>query len=233
MSGKLVGEVLDAAEAGHLDGLSRPAFHALLAIAEKCHHQTRQGSVRKVRIQAAIYVGNSTRTADRAIRELKAAGLVQVVKRGFKAPGGKSLAPIYQLAELSPPKVAEATGEAFAKTGEAFAKTGQAFATQGGVLDGSIDGSIDGERGALPPPAELSPYCQEHPGGTDHNCRACGTARTRHEAWTEEQRQRDEAERSRIRAAIDACSNRCDDFGRLDDFTDCPHHPNFRTGATS
>ena len=172
MSGQLVGEVLDAAEAGRLNGLSPAAFHALLAIAERCHHITRQGTVHKPRIQAAIHTHNSSRTADRAIRALKDAGRIRIVKRGYKAPNGASAPPIYELLtlpKLSPPKVAKASRQAFAKTGqnpdeafakseEAFAKTEQAFATQGGDLNGSINGSSNGEVPPYAPePETVSP----------------------------------------------------------------------------
>jgi hypothetical protein len=180
MSGQLVGEVLDAAEAGLLNGLSPPAFHALLAIAERCHHITRQGTVHKPRIQAAIHTHNSSRTADRAIRALKDAGRIRIVKRGYKAPNGASAPPIYELLtlpKLSPPKVAKASRQAFAKTGqnpaeafakseEAFAKTEQAFATQGGDLNGSINGSSNGEVPPYPPkPETASPQSVTKGGG--------------------------------------------------------------------
>ncbi|MGH3637330.1 MAG: hypothetical protein ACRDTS_25240, partial [Mycobacterium sp.] len=45
MSGQLVGEVLAASGAFRAAGLSERGFHALVAIAEKCHTQSRQGSV--------------------------------------------------------------------------------------------------------------------------------------------------------------------------------------------
>lgn len=156
MSGQLVGEVLDAAEAGQLDGLSRPAFAALLAIAERCHHISRQGTVRNGRIRAAIHEGNSVRTARRAIRELKDASLIRVVTRGYKAPNGEAKSSMYELLELVPPKAAEASNElvppklaqatdqACAKSGEACAKSERACAAQGGTIDGSLDGSLDG-----------------------------------------------------------------------------------------
>lgn len=159
MSGILVGEVIDAAEAGTLPALSRPAFSALIAIAEKADHKTRQGSVRQSRIRAAIYARNSPRTAVRAVKELKDAGLVTVVKRGFKAPDGSGAATVYQLATLNKAcatetacadqeahatQLASATGEAHAKSDEAHAKSAQAHATLGGAYDGFIDGSIDG-----------------------------------------------------------------------------------------
>jgi hypothetical protein len=145
MSGQLVGEVLDAAEAGQLDGLSRAAFHALLAIAERCHHDTRQGSVRRSRIQAAIYTNNGYRTASRAIRELKDAGIIRIVKRGYKSHG-RVAAPIYELTVLGTPKVSEATECA-------WDKTERAWDTLGVHLDGSIDGSTDGTEPPYPPKA--------------------------------------------------------------------------------
>lgn len=155
MSGQLVGEVLDAAEAGHLDGLSHAAFCALLAIAERCHHISRQGTVRRARIQAAIHTHNGYRTASRAIRELKDAGLIQIVKRGYKSHG-RTAAPIYELLELGTPKVSEATECAWDKSECAWDKSERAWDTLGVHLDGSIDGSIDG-RTPGPPKPETSP----------------------------------------------------------------------------
>ncbi len=171
MSGQLVGEVLDAAEAGHLDGLSRAAVAALLAIAERCHHVTRQGSVRRDRIQAAIHAGNSPRTVSRAIRELKNAGLVRIVKHGYKSHEAPSLATIYELSALyvhAPPKMAHAQGDVLSPKSDllspkqplAVAKIALAVATQGGALDGMSDGSLDGSldgavaRAGARPPAD-------------------------------------------------------------------------------
>lgn len=54
-------------------------------------------------------------------------------------------------------------------------------------------------------PCRYCPHCRKADGDTD-------TARRRVE----------------IRKAIDGC-RRCDEYGRLDDQSDCPHHENFRT----
>jgi hypothetical protein len=210
MSGQLVGEVLDAAEAGHLDGLSQGDLLALVAIAEKCGTENRQGSVRIGRIQAAM--GKSKRTAVRALERLKQRGHIHVVKRGFKSHG-VARASIYGLNVLAPPKVAQATDDACAtqdgvspnvlapKRPCACAKSECACATQGGVLDGSIDGSIDGGACATdganvpanpePPqeiPEEEQPeppeYCPAHmPHGTDGKCGPCGSYRKHHGKW--------------------------------------------------
>lgn len=51
-------------------------------------------------------------------------------------------------------------------------------------------------------------------------CRECAAARRDAE-------ERVVAEHAAIRRAIDGCPV-CDNVGRLDDLTDCPHHPNFR-----
>jgi predicted transcriptional regulator len=93
MAGKLVGEVIDALEAGLT--LSDAEFRVLIAIAEKCHHITRQGAVRTDRLQAAS--DRSRRTVVRVLEQLKKRGLVRVVKRGYKAHGVLR-APIYELA---------------------------------------------------------------------------------------------------------------------------------------
>lgn len=72
-------------------------------------------------------------------------------------------------------------------------------------------------------------FCDNHPGGTRDRCGDCANARAFHAAWTDTQAvietvrtQQAEAERRRRRELIDACL-RCDDFGRLDDLTDCNH----------
>ncbi len=76
-------------------------------------------------------------------------------------------------------------------------------------------------------------YCQAHqPDGTTNPCTRCKTARENYDAWEKQRQQQSAAERTRIRAAIDNCDD-CDSFGRLNDLTDCPQHPNFRTGARS
>jgi hypothetical protein len=64
------------------------------------------------------------------------------------------------------------------------------------------------------------------PDGTEKHCRTCGQHRERREAWDTECERRRVATGVLIREAIDACD--CDDYGRLDDATDCPKHPNFR-----
>src|SRR6185312_2786900 len=115
MSGQLVGEVLDAREAGRLDDLSPDAVLVLLVIAEKCHHVTRQGSVRMSRIQAAMgrrseksqSAAASRGAAARILRRLKDRGFVRVVKRGYKSHGDGH-ANVYEVAVLVPPKTAHA-----------------------------------------------------------------------------------------------------------------------------
>lgn len=154
MSGQLVCEVIAAAPQLRAMGLSPNGFHALIAIAEKCGHVTRQGSVPRSWIQAAIYGSDSTRTAERAVRELRDAKLIDVVKRGYKAPTGEARASVYQLMELPPPIVADADVApathgwrelAAAKSGEAAAKSGQAAATQSGGLNGLLNGLPNGD----------------------------------------------------------------------------------------
>lgn len=99
MSGQLVGEIIGASDSLRARGLSERAFQAMIAIAEKANTQTRQGSVRWAHIQAAQY-GRSLATAKRAVKELKDAGLVRVVKRGFNNQNGRSAAPVYELSTM-------------------------------------------------------------------------------------------------------------------------------------
>ncbi|MCZ0730473.1 hypothetical protein [Mycolicibacterium iranicum] len=108
MSGRLVGEVLDACEAGVLAKLSQGELLALLAVAEKCHTETRQGSVRVSRIAAAMC--KSDATAKRATRTLRDLGLLREVKRGYKSHG-VGHATIYEIALLGSPRMTPAGGE--------------------------------------------------------------------------------------------------------------------------
>ncbi|MGV0161367.1 hypothetical protein ACRU3B_18235 [Mycobacterium colombiense] len=109
MSGQLVGEVFDAREAGLLDDLTQGQLLALVAIAEKCHHASRQGSVRMSRIAAVM--GKSESTAKRAVkvlRERERGGLVRVVKGGYVSHG-EGHANVYELLVQRSPKVTHAS----------------------------------------------------------------------------------------------------------------------------
>lgn len=195
-----MGEVLDAAEAGHLDEISDHAFHALLAIAERCRADTRQGSVSQSRIRAAIRTRNSTRTFERAMRELKAAGLVQVVRRGHKpANSDTAVAPVYELAELPPLLGGGSSGGSFRQNGgELPPKRGVASATHPPATSGSatingvnngVNNGVGGERApqgdgvdvpGAPPPRK----CRQHQHHADPpDCGRCKGQRQRAEAW--------------------------------------------------
>lgn len=91
---------------------------------------------------------------------------------------------------------------------------------------------------SAPPHTDQPPskFCDNHPDGTRDRCGDCANARRAFEAWEAAQTEHDreaaeraDADRSAIRAAIDNCGN-CDDFGRLDDLSPCPDHPNFGEG---
>lgn len=162
MSGKLVGEVFDAREAGLLEELPAVELLALVAIAEKAYEATRLGQVRMSRIQAAT--GKSRRTAERAVSRLKKRGLIRVVKRGSNSQGNNPQAPVYELV-LPPPKTAEVVEGTSAnmdggsseevlppfpevlppKSQSTSAILGSTSAIQGGDHDGSYDGSYDGK----------------------------------------------------------------------------------------
>jgi hypothetical protein len=152
MSGQLVGEVLDAAEAGQLDKLSPPARWTLVVIAERCHHISRQGSVRRARIQAAIGAHNSLRTVSRAVCELRDAGFIRIVKNGYKAPGQLPRAAVYELAKLTPPKDG-ASLEPSSRQNQPSSRQNRPKLTPSmdGALDGSYDGTLDGKEPPLPP----------------------------------------------------------------------------------
>ena len=99
MSGQLVGEVIAASPTFQKRGLSERGFHALIATAEKCHTQTRQGSVGWDHIRDCLY-GALRRTAQRAVHDLLTAGVLEIVKPGFGNQYGRTCAPIYQIAPL-------------------------------------------------------------------------------------------------------------------------------------
>jgi hypothetical protein len=155
VSGQLVGEVLDAIESGAIGLAPQNQRWALVAIAEKCHTKTRQGSVRFDRIKAVV--GKSTRTTRRALAELKDAGLIRVVKPGFKAHG-KAMSPIYELAaELVPSKSGTThTAEVVPSAAGLVPNPNGLVPSMDGPLDGSLDGSLDRARdpwqGAAAPP---------------------------------------------------------------------------------
>ena len=100
MSGQLVGEVIAARQKLQARGMSVRGFHALIAIAEKCHTQNRQASVPWSHIRNGLY-GASKRTAQRAVHDLQAAGVVCVLKPGFGNQHGRTFAPIYEIAPLT------------------------------------------------------------------------------------------------------------------------------------
>ncbi|MGV0159894.1 hypothetical protein ACRU3B_10700 [Mycobacterium colombiense] len=160
MSGALVGEVIHAAGVLKAKGLSESAFHALIAIAEKCHHASGQGSVPWIHISNGIYGRKllpSKRTAERAVRELKDAGLIRVVRPGFNNNYGRSCAPVY---EISLPtdtdihvsesdrtdtdvQVSRSPRTDTDKTGTDTDKTGDRYRHLDVVLNGSTNGSTN------------------------------------------------------------------------------------------
>ena len=92
-------------------------------------------------------------------------------------------------------------------------------------------------RAAAPPPADSQtangkpvyrPRCPDHI--HDEFPPACGGCRRAREAAkiaADSAEERETEARAKIRAAIDECRH-CDQYGRLDDLSDCPQHPNFR-----
>ena len=103
MSGQIVGEVIAASDRLRAAGLSERGFHALIAIAEKASAQSRQASVPLRHICAGLFgdLDTKKRTAERAIQDLKAAGLIRVVRRGFNNGHGRAAAPIYEIQSLT------------------------------------------------------------------------------------------------------------------------------------
>lgn len=240
MSGQLVGEVLAASDELRGRGLSSRGFYALIAIAEKASTHNRQASVPWKHIRAGLY-GASASTAKRAISDLKDAGLVRVLRRGFDNQNGRVEAPIYEIqpigeqvtqvtqsgggrtGHLGDPIAADRTGHLEDRTGHFGDRTGH----PGDLLNGSTNGSTNGGRARL----DDEPRCDKHRDPIvfprPPKCWDCETVRKEREADQLATAERAAAERKRIVELIDNCPN-CDDYGRLDDLTDCPRHPNLR-----
>lgn len=173
MSGQLVGEVIDAAEAGHLDDLSANAFAALIVIADRAHTGSRQGSVRAARIAAAIRRPNapwctttagSQSTVERAIRELKAAGRISVVKRGFNNAHGRAQAPVYQVAPFPSSMVTETVNTVPVISATVPVISATVPVTQGDDLTVFLDGPTDGGSAReTRPTAEDPPHALDAP----------------------------------------------------------------------
>ncbi|OBB07554.1 hypothetical protein [Mycolicibacterium conceptionense] len=165
-----MGEVLAASDELQARELSPRAFHALVAIAEKAGVHDREASVRWDHIRAGLY-GASKRTAERAVEELKAAGLISVVRPGFKnqhaaqAPVYRVLALVDHDTQVSVSKEEDhdtqvsVSGSVDTDKSELDTdKTASGYRHPGVVLDGSLDGSIDGARARLGD----EPRCERH-----------------------------------------------------------------------
>jgi hypothetical protein len=242
MSGQLVGEVIAAQPNLKAKGISDRAFHALVAIAEKCHYQTRQGSVRWDHIRAGLY-GSSKRTARRAVKELTDAGILRVARIGWTNQH-TGRAPVYEITDVLTALVsatAMATSSKLdavtavdtsskldvAKSEVGCGQIGVGCGHPGVLLDGSIDGPIDGgtrESSAKPKPPpkileeEPNPHCPKHrhiTGWVEEKCRDCGTAKKNHEAWIEAAQLAARQARAERTAAIAACPL-CDDDGYIE-----------------
>jgi hypothetical protein len=232
VSGQLVGEVIAAADALRQRGLSERGFHALIAIAEKASVDSRQASVPLRHICAGLYGDISTkkRTAERAIQDLKASGVIRVIRRGFNNGHGHAAAPIYEIGALTETVTRDGNDRCDTDTGDGHAETvpakkgdrsrqnddrsrhssdGLNVFSNGKSNDARASRLFTGAdkkvrhlpRGA---PAVVDTPVRL-PRCTGAGCSVC----------------------SIIRPAIDACRD-CDIYGRLDDQTDCPNHGNFR-----
>lgn len=97
MAGQIHGEVLDITRRLRQLGLSRNAVDALTVIAEGCRQETRIGACPRARIADKLF--GVERTASRAVSELVAAGLVQVVVAGG-GRGRTAVATTYRIVDL-------------------------------------------------------------------------------------------------------------------------------------
>jgi hypothetical protein len=144
VSGQLVGEVIAASAELKERGLSERGFHALIAIADRCGTQTRQGSVAWSYISAGLYDA-SKRTAERAVQDLKRIGVLRVVKPGFNNNHGRMCAPIYEVQALTDTdtQVSASIGGDTDKSGDRYRQIGDRYRHPGVVLNGSTNGSTN------------------------------------------------------------------------------------------
>jgi hypothetical protein len=226
-----VGEVISASEAMQAQGLPERCFLALIAIAEKCHTDTRCATVRWKHIQDGLY-GKSKRTAERAVEELRVLGVIRVVRTGFNNNHGRSRAPVYEIAPQgewftrtdTDTAMAESpsdtdTDKAVSESPHRYRQSGDdRYRHPGVVLDGSIDGNTggllkSGTSTGTPTGDTAPPQCRKHPdGNSPEPCRDCQARRL----WEEKHMKiAEDAKRYRRRAArkaIDDC-NDCDPSG--------------------
>lgn len=126
------------------------------------------------------------------------------------------------------------------------------LSTHGALIEGSLQEGIKGRdlgkggvTGPAPPAPQESanseqetigpygPRCPDHRDDPDPpSCPGCKRARLAVEAVERDTAERAHTEREQIRKAIDDCEL-CDEFGRLDDQSDCPGHQNFRQRQAS
>lgn len=264
MSGQLVGEVLAAMEpGGRLEFLTPTERLALIAIAEKCHHISRQGSVRIGRIQAAV--GKSESTTRRTLRKLRDAKLIDVVKRGYKAHG-VAAASIYELSELvspmgdrsSPHELVSPMDDRSSATGlvpfpnELVSNPAELVSLMDDHLDGSLDGSVDGwtrarvsapTETAVPDvdPARSNNHADREPNRHCATHMPYGTDKACHPCRIarishEQWTVAQDAKRAARIAAIRRCG-RCDDQGCFyddnDEYRRCDHQPQPKTSMSS
>lgn len=232
MSGQIMGEVIAASEVLRARGLSQRGFHALLAIADRADTKTRVASVPLRHVCAVLYgdVEVKHRTAQRALQDLRAAGLIRVLRRGFDNGHGHAAAPIYEIQPLPVPVTGDVNGKGDNVTGgvnEGGDKV-MGVVNEGGVYDthDGNGGTVYVKRGDRLRQNDdrlrhSSDVLNVFTNGLTNGARADGTL--------PRCTGRDCTVCAIITKAINDCSD-CDQYGRdvYDHAVDCPHHGNFR-----
>lgn len=248
MSGRLVGEVIEARRQLQLSGALGGArtrdrnFITLLAIAEGCRDETRQGRISRQRIADAL--AGSIKTASRALSELSANGLLQLIEKGNKTTDG-GVSTLYELPRFaridgtpnmsrrSDPQLDLSTG--LLRCPPDMEDRRDTSDPSTGHLD-PIDGTpigvplpVNTSRKYFPGGSHLSNAgagarddrpsneppprtCSRHPGGTPDRCGACATAKQLRADWDRADETRQAEIRRARRELIDACEE-CDHNG--------------------
>lgn len=144
-------------------------------------------SATAMRIRAALYpldVDVTDDTIDEHLLLLERLGFLVLYDAGRRLVFSLTVWPRVDKAQPSsfpppPPKRRAQSGQ----DPDSIAVEGERGAEEG-------SGAWEEPRGTSGPDPEPSPFCSQHPDGTERPCGGCGTARKRHEMWARRQRER-------------------------------------------
>jgi DNA-binding Lrp family transcriptional regulator len=203
-------EVREARLAGRLPEINITEFAVLFVMAETCRGDSRVASISMSEL--GKLTGLCRTSMHEAVKKLAALGYVR--KRGG---GNQYQALSYDVLPSDCSVSRTNTDEVIVQSDEVIVQPGERDCSASRTHPSS-DVNPEGRASATPAPdpipeEEPDRYCPKHmPFGTPGKCRACGTARVTHDAWTQAVEVRRSEARQARRAAIDNCPH-CDDNG--------------------